>query len=353
MSAPRFQSPLRILTALMAALLMLMPAHAATVPDLYSADVDASLPRERQIQHALDQVLVKLSGRPAIVRQPEVEVLKDNAALLIENVETTAAGGERVRFEPQAMRRLMDNLGLPLLPDERPEVLVWLAQDTGDGAEFIEPGTTPYRVLAEGASVRGLPLRAPLLDLQDQMALTAGQLAVPELDAILAAASRYQFDAMLVGMRRGEQVDWILWRDGQQYPERSATDRQSLQQLIGRVADRLYGINTQPAGADAQAGNGQITYVPQQVEVGPFLPAGEELTIEGVAAAADYLAVTGALRQLPGVEAVVTAGQSAGALRLVVRVAPQASLPALLSQEPRLVPVAPQRYRWNAPLMQP
>lgn len=348
MSAPCYQVRFRFLFFLLAGLLLAAPGQAATTPDLYSADVDGTLPRERQINQALERVLVKLSGRPALVQQPEVAVMKDNAPLLVRTVETREAQ-TRVSFEPQTLRRLMQSLGLPLLPEQRPEVLVWLAQESSEGVVFIEPGTAPYQMLAEGAMRRGLPLQVPLLDLQDQLALSPEQLAAGAQEAIQQAASRYQPDAVLLGMRRAEQMNWTLWYNGQGYAERSGSDRLALQQLIGRVADRVFGLEQQAdsgqTGVSDQAG--QMTYVPQPVEVGPFQPEGQSLLIEGVSSAEDYLAVTAALRGLNGVAAVVSAGQQAGALRLIVRVASETRLDAVLSQEPRLVATGPQRYRWT------
>lgn len=338
MFASRYPVPVRILLSLVAAL-MITPLHAATPPDLYSEWVDAALPRERQISHALNRVLVKLSGRPGVTQQPEVAVIQDNAPLLIRTLETEA-DQVRVSFEPQTMRRLMDSLGLPLLPDDRPEVLVWLAQDSAHGVEFIEPGSSAYQLLNEGAAIRGLPLQAPLLDLQDQLALSADQLTSAQEEAIRQASARYQYDALLIGMRRDEQVEWTLWYDGQRVTDRSGTDRQSLQQVIGRVADRVFGLGGLD---DASEPN---TYVPQQVPVGPYQPEGQELVIEGIDAAGDYLAVTAALRQLSGVEAVTSAGQQDGRLRLIVRVSPETGLTAALSREPRLIALGAQHYRW-------
>ena len=366
MFASCYQVTFRILLLLVSCLLLTVPGQAETLADLYSADVDGSLPRERQIEQALDQVLVKLSGRPAVVQLPEVAVMKDNAPLLIRTVETEGTRTQ-ISFEPQSVSRLMQSLGLPLLPEPRPEVLVWLGQEGSDAVVFVEPGTEPYQMLAEGAMQRGLPLQVPLLDLEDQLALSTDQLASGAQEVIQHAASRYQPDAVLVGIRRGEQVAWTLWYHGQRYDERSGTDRQALQQLIGRVADRVFGLEQQAGSGQTQQTNqadqasqasraeqttptdpaASMTYVPQPVEVGPFQPDGQLLLIEGVNNTADYLAVTAALRQLNGVETVVSAGQQAGALRLIVRVAPQTRLDAVLRQEPRLMAEGSQRYRWT------
>lgn len=362
MLASPVESVLSFLSALALSLVLISPAQAARVPDLYTAEVDAGLAEERQLEVALNQVMVKLSGRTDITAEPGAAVMRDNAALLLDSREDTAAG-VRVRFDAASLSRLMANLGLPLLPEERLELLVWIARQQGEATAFVEPDAASYQTLNRGAQRRGLPLLIPLLDLQDQLALSADQLAALDQGAIVEASSRYPFDALLIGVYRGDRIDWTLWQQGQQLRAQSGTDAPALLQLIGRIADRLYGVETraptplnlQPSapltGSAAAATTGALEDLPP-VEVGPYQPEGEEVLIEGVAGAAEYLAITGALRQSEGILSVISAGESGARLRLIVQAAPEANLDALLAQA-GLVKLGAQRYRWVGPTTQP
>lgn len=258
MPASHVETTLSLLSSLLLSLLLISPLQAARVPDLYSAEVDAGLPEERQLEAALNQVMVKLSGRAGITAVPGAAVMRDNAALLLDSLEDRATG-TRVRFDAASLSRLMANLGLPLLPEERPELLVWMARQQGEATAFVEPDAASYQTLNRGAQRRGLPLLIPLLDLQDQLALSADQLAALDQGAIVEASSRYPFDALLIGVYRGDRIDWTLWQQGQQLREQSGTDAPALLQLIGRIADRLYGVDTKAPTAPNLQSSASLT----------------------------------------------------------------------------------------------
>jgi len=332
-----FSLPLVRLLALLFVVLGIGAVRAAPVEDLYTARVEDDTPVERRVESALTQVLVKVSGRRDIMQRPETRTLLDNASLL----QRAQSDPGRIGFDPVGLKNLMNNLGLSVLSDDRPELLVWLARGEGSGAELVEPGGEIYRQLGAAMQQRGLPLRQPLLDLTDQLALTAQDLLSGESGVVQQASARYQSDAILVGLRQGEELRWTLWWDGQTIREQSAAQPLELHRLADRLADRLLGVAEQAPDA---AQRPELVLEP----VGAYQPEGVELEVDGIATPAAYLDLTGWLRRQPGVSQLVTAGQSGQRLTLIVRFeGGSVALEQLLTQNPRLLLVGGRHYRWT------
>ncbi|GGB89609.1 hypothetical protein GCM10011352_14520 [Marinobacterium zhoushanense] len=311
-------------------------ASAAQVTGLYSASVDADTPVERRVENALAQVLVKVSGHRDIMQRPETQTLLDNASLL----QQAQADERSIGFDPVGLKNLMSSLGLPVLPDDRPELLVWLAQDNGEVAELVESGGDIYGEIYLAMQQRGVPLRQPLLDLTDQLALTAQDLLSGDPSVLQQASARYQPDAILVGVRKGAALSWTLWWDGRQIREQSATEPPALHQVAHALADQVLGIRDLEQESSVQG-----TLVPEPV--GAFQPDGITLEIEGVATSAAYLDLTGWIRRQPGVLQLYTAGQNGQRLTLIVQFeGGSGALGQLLAQNPQLMYETEGRYRW-------
>ncbi|MBV1787552.1 DUF2066 domain-containing protein [Marinobacterium sp. D7] len=312
-------------------------ASAAEVAGLYSARVGADTPVERRVESALAQVLVKVSGRRDIMQRPETQTLLDNASLL----QQAQSDDQHLGFDPVGLKNLMSSLGLPVLSDDRPELLVWLARGVGAAAELVEPGGEIYGQLSLAMQQRGLPLHQPLLDLTDQLALNAQDLFSDDPGVVQRASARYQPDAILVGLRSGEQLNWVLWWDGQMLREQSSTDPLALHQFADRLADHILGVRE--IGSES-AVQGQLVLEP----VGAYQPDGIALEIDGIATPAAYLDITGWIRQQPGVQQLYTVGQNGQRLTLIVRVeGGSAGLQQVLAQNPQLTREGEQLYRWT------
>ncbi|WP_027852397.1 DUF2066 domain-containing protein [Marinobacterium litorale] len=309
----------------------------ASAESLYSARVGAGLAPEQQLQAALNEVVIKLSGTRSVLERPELSTLRDNAPLLVESREPQAEG-EVIRFEEKALTSLMANLGLPVIAgQDRPELLVWLLHRTANGVEFIEPGTLFYPAMREVAASRGLPLRVPLLDLTDQLAITPEQAAEGASPALLRASARYQPDAVLVGVMEGGRVLWSYSSGDLRYQRQSDASQAGIGPVLNAMADQLLAGEPLPQET--------VEYQFQRVVVDQYVPAGLELELTGITSADDYLAATAALRSLPQVDAVITSRQTSQQLMLtLVGLSPASE--GLVRQDARFQIVAPGRYRW-------
>ncbi|WP_036190272.1 DUF2066 domain-containing protein [Marinobacterium lacunae] len=311
-------------------------ARAAEVDNLYSAKIEPGTPVERQVEAALAQVLVKVSGDRHIMQRPSVQTLLDNASLL----QQAQADEGRIGFDPVGLKNLMASLELPVLSDDRPQLLVWLVRAEGGQAELAEPGGAIFRQLFDALRQRGVPLQQPLMDLTDQLALSPQDLVNGAQGPIQEASARYQGDAVLVGVQTGDELSWTLWWDGRSIAQRSAADPLSLRQFADLTADRVLGI-------DVSGGAGEESPALTLEPVGSYQPEGVEIEIEGIASPAAYLDVTGWLRQQSAVKSVFTAGQSGQTLKLIIQIDGGAqSLDGILVENPRLMPSGERRYRW-------
>lgn len=235
---------------------------------LYEAEVPVSgqqdRERNRALRAAFEQVLVKVTGRrdtagnaavEAALRQPMGYVQQFFYLPLTDDPEAAAGLREAghtemlsVRFDENAVNRLLQQAGVPQWGRTRPVTLLWLAvEDRGErwllGGEG-QPGTR--QVIEDGARSRGLPVLFPLMDLEDRRQLHYTDVWGNFQDAILAASARYRPGAVLVGRLwrddgDGWQVRWSLYHDGNvDHWQGTSNDRDDMLVLgADGAADRL------------------------------------------------------------------------------------------------------------------
>lgn len=222
------------------ALLWMPSGYAEQVPDFYQMQelvLDQSV-RERQaaMSRALEKMIVRASGNAWVLEslaqgQLEGQPLPEPATLAeayrYESTdEIIERGGKQlpasrliISFSKAGIEKILRSAALPIWSSNRPSVLVWLVKDdfsSGRELVLLRDGSELAAAAGQVAVERGLPLVAPLLDLEDR--LTADADAFWSLDevAIREASSRYQPDVIVVG--RYSQTSsgrwlgaWSLW----------------------------------------------------------------------------------------------------------------------------------------------
>jgi hypothetical protein len=193
--------------------LFLGPVFGAQVNGLYEATAPAegknSDAQAKAMEAALGKVLVKLSGDSDAATKPGAGSLLKNAQTYVQEygyLQTPSANqgagsphSLRAVFDPQTLNKAMKQAGLRVWGRERPTALIWLAVDEG-GVRQIVTASSPHAAALETEAARiGLPIAWPLLDLEDESALSADSLAAGDGAAVLAASRRYQPDAILAG----------------------------------------------------------------------------------------------------------------------------------------------------------
>lgn len=239
---------------------------------------------------ALAQVLAK-AGAPADVAQgTDAAALMQQYRYRQEVQMVDGAPARRVfliaRFDAAAVQRLLAASGGVAVPApaSRVQPILWLAIDDGSGARIVsQDAAAAVLPLTSRAAQRGLRLRLPTWDAQDQAILQARDLAGEETYAVDAVTRRYGGPALIGWLRRGGSgwvADWRL-RDGETELGRwQDTDAQASVVLAG--------------GADGAA----EALARRQAQVTLSGPAGRyRIQIQGLDSAADYARVLETLRR--------------------------------------------------------
>lgn len=220
--------------SLLAGLSVAAAARGAEVGWLYDVTVpvadQSSRARLEAAGRALEVVLGRLSGLAEVPRNEAV-----NRALAAPDLYYNQFRFEqdednqlqlRLQFAPAPILELVRDAELPIWRTNRALVVAWIAVDDGEsrrilGADSDDPEAAALlEALRERARERGLPLRLPLLDLTDQLAVEPAAVWGRLGAALEPASERYGADVLLVGRvqqqadgRAGQRFsgDWELW----------------------------------------------------------------------------------------------------------------------------------------------
>lgn len=230
-------------------------AEAVKVENLYRAsfEVEDQTPerREKLAAAGLAKVIVKVSGSQNLP-DPErlnVALAQANRYLQQFSYENAEQGYQlNLDYAKGAVDTLLRKLALPIWPDKRPQVLLWLVQDDFQQRQMLN--LNEQETLLDAAKTveadRGLPLSLPLMDLDDRVALpTAAAWSLNE-QSLQLASSRYQSDVSLLGRMSitgsGQWLaSWLLMDRGklQLFDGRGANPEEIVANGLNQVADYL------------------------------------------------------------------------------------------------------------------
>jgi hypothetical protein len=235
------------LFALCCALLSL-PSLAEPVSGLYQVReaVTSQQPEERSVVlgKALETLVLRLTGDAKALQAPGLEgVRKDPQQLVSQYVYE----GDTliVDFDPVTTENKLRQAGLALWGANRPAILAWWLNTGVEGSSLLGDGQEAAAPLRQAAQNRGLPLRLPLADLQEQLLATPETLGADQPDALQPASERYAADALLAVQAREEagqwQAEWRLWLgDGREQGKAQGADQKALADaVLLAVSERL------------------------------------------------------------------------------------------------------------------
>lgn len=199
-------------------------ALAARLDKLFQAEAPATgrdaEARQAALRQALATVLIRITGDKevssdeatrALLRKPGRFVTQFRFNEIPAQVRGEAAELRLwAQFDEVALTRELRKLGLPYWGRDRPDVLVWLAVDN-QGNRFLIPDTSPTPLAAElraAAQQYGLPVSLPLLDLEDQRAVSFSDLWGGFLGTVQKASERYRPQVVLVGRVGRSRDSW-------------------------------------------------------------------------------------------------------------------------------------------------
>ena len=183
-------------------------------PDLYTARVTAEDRGniDLALVRAMRAMLVRVTG----LRRPEASTgVRDafaNPERYVQQYlfESGADHDLTVKFDPGAIDRLVEELGLGRWSRVRPRVIVWLAVEDERGRKtYVDSASRAAVAIDEPAHERGMPFVLPLYDIEDRMTLPVSTLWGGFPEPIERASRRYAADAVLAGRAwRGETGLW-------------------------------------------------------------------------------------------------------------------------------------------------
>ena len=196
-------------------------AMAENVPGLYQVREPVSgqgaEARTAATGKALDTLVLRLTGDPKAAQSPALAELRKDPQQIINQVGGEAGPPESVvvEFDPGSTERALRKAGLALWGSNRPSILGWWLNDSVEGSSLVGDGQASAQPLRRAAQHRGLPLRLPLADLQEQLVADAKQIESSDPAPLREAAKRYGADALLaVHAQEADgkwQGKWQLW----------------------------------------------------------------------------------------------------------------------------------------------
>lgn len=196
-------------------LLYLAPLQAAVVPNLYQATVPLASndpkTQEAATQAGLALVLVKVSGNSQITQSPIISAALKKPDRYVQSFRTITNSQAKIDFDPTTVNQLIQQAHETVWSTSRPAVVFWLTIDRGQGAALMGSSMTDPVITAiiTQASVRGLPVLFPMLDLQDLNAVNVSDVTQKNINVIQSASSRYAGDAELIGQVSQTNSTWM------------------------------------------------------------------------------------------------------------------------------------------------
>ncbi len=238
-------------------------SHAAEVDNLYqaSAPVNSRDEQERAklTPQLLQQVMLKVVGNKALLETAPLAPILSQAGQYMQQYEyrrNNILGADltepdqlalSVRFDPAAVNRAINELQLPVWGNNRPDILIWaLVENNGDTA-ILGLETAPvgvFQPLSRAAEQRGLPILMPLMDLQDQAALSIADIRQGNQAAVAAASERYGADIVMTAVvNLNADAAQVQWRANGAGVSDSWQTQGNMQEAfaagMGHLADKL------------------------------------------------------------------------------------------------------------------
>lgn len=220
--------------------LVSLPSLAAQVDDLYQVReaVTSQQPEERSaaLGRALETLVQRLTGDTKALQDQGLAAVRQDPQQLVSQY-VYEGGSLVVDFDPLATENKLRQAGVPIWGANRPLIMAWWLNTSDTGSSLVGDGQEASVSLRQAAQHRGLPLRLPLADLQEQLVATPETLGAGQPDALRSASERYAADALLAVNAREQagqwQADWQLWLgDAREQGSAQAADQAALTDAV-------------------------------------------------------------------------------------------------------------------------
>jgi uncharacterized protein len=188
-------------------------AKAVEVRDLYLVKLPVAEQGRTVLWNAslkgFKEVLVRKSGSSEILTSAEVQRAYRKVTSYLQRFEYASQEPDSefpfeiaLYFEPRLIDSLIQQSQMPLWGSNRPLTIMWLAVEENFNREVVvesEEEGSFYPIIQKNASRRGLPIILPLMDLEDELAVSISDIWGRFPSAINQASARYPSDVVLFG----------------------------------------------------------------------------------------------------------------------------------------------------------
>lgn len=212
----------------------------------YQGNVVVGSSSEAQLKNlALQQVLIKVSGNAGIINNPEAKLLLRKSQQLISQY-----GYRQIQnsdyfsavFDKNKINQALKDMQQPVWGDTRPSTLIWLVNRGNIVSDnFIKQKKDPALSVAisQGQLQRGIHVQFPLMDLDDNIAISSSDIKGRFHDQVNAASVRYGLSHFISADLRKLSADrWRLsWQLLQSPADSPRTKILLNEQFIGAKAE--------------------------------------------------------------------------------------------------------------------
>ena len=209
--------------------LFALSSYATEPPETYTEDIyhestlvlnQSEVLRLQATSQALAAVIVRASGSEQAIEHTQVKAALQAADDYLyqhayqSTTETLIIAGSAqparrllMQFSAARVQQLLREAGLPIWPNQRTQVLLWMVTDDG-GKRLAVADSKVVVAFKHEASQRGLPLVKPLLDLEDRQRISAARIWAEDEASIINASKRYPAKAILSGQVKFHAGEW-------------------------------------------------------------------------------------------------------------------------------------------------
>ncbi|PQJ67697.1 DUF2066 domain-containing protein [Photobacterium angustum] len=287
--------------ALLFLALLALPIKAATVSDLYQAQVvmpaDGQNPDQAAREQGFKQVLVKVTGNPNIAQNSVVAQAIANSSSYVSQFGYGQDNGQKtldLTFDQVQIKQLLTQAKANFWSAQRPNILVWMVDDNGNSRDILWDQSTNALVAdtKQAANDRGLPVTFPVGDFNDVTAVHVSDLWGSFIDPITSASQRYNVGGLLLVKAHQQGADKVelTWQLYAQQPSTIAADTQP---ITGKASGTL-----------VQASLDMMNQVTNQlaqkyaIELGGVASGSVNIEVENVNSTEDFFTLERMLNQM-------------------------------------------------------
>ena len=303
---------------LLLSLLTLFPlaSQAADVENLYSAAITADNQSNQQLQKmAFSEVLVKVSGNALIADDTIIQkALANTRQYLVKQSESRTDGKHvlEASFNEQKVNRLLRSSNqFGVWGKNRPQQVIWLVVDENFQRSLKGEGDVSYsefiQTVKQQSAMRAVPLLFPVMDLDDQLAVSSTDLWGQFTTPVEKASERYSADnyiiAKIIKNTDDYQLQWSLYgRNSKNKPYEiwlNGTTQGTLVTLGSELANNVANFLGEKYSVKA-SGNNETVFlnIDHVVSVSDYAKLIEMFSAMTAVAQAELVSVTGSSAQL-------------------------------------------------------